>query len=529
MKHLLRFHLKQILKLPFFWVSFWVTGLGLGAFLFLLSGNNTFINYVTEYGAFTYFEPIILIVSYGFTVYYLKMETALEAICLYTKAEIYIGKTLAIMLDSLLLCTFAVLYVCINAIVQKTGLLFTITALFHMCFLWTMMILSAESAASFICHCVKGAAAYVLCIPVTVFFSFMNRFVFFPFSSKGEASRLSAFFSIQNPFIYGANIEYAGARMDLFHIAKFFYVAVGAAVILCLLFLLLSHKKKIAAAIFSVLSLLEICCILLWLWAFPQPYDADKKLFVSTDISQGSEILGYSGNISLGEYCSVKCSVSLEPHGQENIRFRLDQCFTIGSLRVDKEELSFERDGDYVVVSLPDNMEDQIQLDFHYTGRIYYVSNVDVVSLYASRYSAALPARFALLPALDGDSANKQYDLTVTAHNTLVSNLDVDAISRNVYHVNGVSNTCSLFMGYIEEYEEDGVLFYHAKYNRLTDYRTLYAGTLNRKRLDAFTGEISEANVAKPKKVFLLYSHYKNPGFPIQYDDYLLTIGSKLF
>ena len=528
MKYLLRFHIKQIINSPFFWIIFVVTGLGLGAFLFLLSGSSDFINYVTEYNAFTYFEPIIIIVSYGFAVYYLKQETTLEVICLYTKAEVYIGKTLAIMLDSLILCAYPVLFIAISAIQQRTGLLFTMTALLHMCLLWVMMILASQSAAAIICLCIKDSIAYILCIPVTILLSFMNSFILQPVLGN-RASRLSAFFSMQKPFVYGANVEYAGANMDLFHLSKFLYVIIGTAVILSFVWLLLSQVKKKAVVFFSAVSILEICCILLWLWSFPQTFDADKKLFVKTDVLPNSEIIGYSGNIGLGEFCSVKCTIDFAPYEQKQVTFRLDQCFNIRSIQTKEKEIPFERNGDYITLALPENGKEEMQINFEYTGRVYYVSNVDVISLYASRYSAALPARFALLPILDGDLSDKQYNLTVTAHNTLVSNLDVTPIGSNTYHVYGNANTCSFFVGYIEEYEEDSIIFYHAKYNRLTDYKALYIDILDRKRLDAFTGSISEINYPQPKKVFLLYSHYKNTGFPVQYDNYILTIGSKLF
>lgn len=524
MRKMVRFNIRQLLRTPFVVFCAVCILLGFIAFQILLTVMNTsFINYLAAFDSFAFFELPFILVLFCAVVYAARLPDEVERACLFSKAQARLARLLAILVVSLLLCVIPFAYVCVNAVLAHTGFVFTVSAAIYAVLRWVMLIGATEMLAFFFVLVVPTKAAYLFCIPTMLLLSVLNvdllRAVYH--GSEETLKRLSEFFSMHRPFVMGEIVDYAGARIDGFFLTKVVCVLVGIAVVVCLTWAVSARKKKLPVFALAATLLLECGCVWLWSARYPTVYDYREKLYAVDAAPQAATVSAYTGALRFGERTTVQCAVTVDPAQQKSVRFRLDACFALDEMRCGDEQLSYTREGDSLTVELPADVSAPVELSFRYHGRIYYISDIGTVSLYATRQSAALPARFALLPVIDGDQSAKAYDLTVDAGNTLVSNLEVEPLSRTRFRVSGTAATCSLFSGYLTQFERDGIVFYCAKYNR-TDYEHRYLTVREYNGIDAFSGERLE-ECPEAEKVFMIYGCYGVSNQPIVYDGYWLV------
>lgn len=521
---MIRFNIRQLLRTPFIIFCAVCILLGFIAFQILLTVMNTaFINYVAAFDSFAFFELPFILVLFCAVVYAMRLPDELERACLFSRAQTRLARLLAILAVSLLLCGIPLAYVCVHAFLEHTDFAFTVSAAVYAVLRWAMLIGATETLAFFFVLVVPTKAAYLFCIPTMLLLGVLNvdllRAVFH--GSEETLQRLSEFFSMHRLFVTGELVDYAGARVDGFFLTKAAYVLAGIAAVVCLTWAASARKKKAPVLALAATLLLECGCVWLWSARYPAVYDYREKLYAVDTAPQDAAVRAYTGALRLGERTTVQCAVTVDPARQRSVRFRLDTCFALDELCCGDEPLSYTREGDTLTVALPADVTSPAELSFRYHGRIYYISDIGTVNLYATRQSAALPARFALLPVVDGDQSAKAYDLTVDAGNTLISNLEVEALSRTRFHVSGTAATCSLFSGYLTQFERDGIVFYRAKYNH-TDYEHRYQTIREYGGIDGFSGERLEAN-PEAEKVFLIYGCYGVSNQPIVYDGYWLV------
>lgn len=528
MKKLIRFNIRQLFRTPFLIACAGILLLGFIAFRILLAVVNAdYINYVALFDCFAYYEFVMILIVFCCAVYAARLPDELERACLFSKAQARLARLLAILVVSLLLCVIPLAHVCVNAVLAHTGFAFTVSAAIYAVLRWIMLIGATEMLAFFFVLVVPTKAAYLFCIPTMLLLSALNvdllRAVFR--GSEETLKRLSEFFSMNRMFVTGEIVDYAGARIDGFFLTKVVCVLVGIAVVVCLTWAVSARKKKLPVFALAATLLLECGCVWLWSARYPTVYDYREKLYTVDTAPQAATVNAYTGALRFGERTTVQCAVTIDPVQQKSVRFRLDACFALDELRCGDEQLSYTREGDSLTVELPTGVSAPVELSFRYHGRIYYISNVEVINLYATRQSAALPARFALLPVIDGDQSAKAYDLTVDAGNTLVSNLEVEPLSRTRFRVSGTAATCSLFSGYLTQFELDGTVFYCAKYSK-RNLENWYQHAQEVNGFDAFSAVTVEDSPV-PQKVFMIHAGYGVGDRPIIYDNYwILNSGS---
>ena len=526
MRNIVQLHLNRMFRSVFFLA---VVLLTLGCFLgFSLIGIEsvgvTFVSYIIKFDYYAYFEVVLTVIAFCTAVYFFRQESMLEVICFYPKVKVLWGKMLATLGGSLSLCVIPAAFVLIHAAMEQTELSFTVAALLYAVIRWALIILAAQSTAFLAAYLIRSPAVYALSLAACVLFTYLNDTILtwlFDFDETGE--KLSNFFSMQQPFMTGVDVEYVGARLDLFLWSKVLYVALFAAVVFALIWLLCGRHKKLPAALLAALLLAQAGSISAWFMLYPRHYAYEEKLFPTAAAEQAASIRSYRGSLKLSEFSQFACEVELLPAGAQTVTFRLDAGLDVTEVTGDGQALPYTREGEYVTVELPQGASDPVRLSFRYAGRIYYVSNISSVNIYSSLNGAALPPLLAFLPVIDGDDTEKSYQLDVQAHNTVVSNLDVRETGRHRYELTGEARTCCIFSGYFSEYEENGITFYRAKYNQITDYPETYARSLTYRYFDAFSQEYVEGPYQQPEKVFLIYSRYGILGFPIVYDGYVLV------
>ena len=518
---LVKFHAKRIIRTPFWGITFLILAVCLLVFSLFCGQAYHPINYIVQFDSFyTYIELFLIPLVFCEATWAALQTSSIERICLYSNAQISLGKALGILCSSSLYLLLPIIFVIVSAFFTQTGFAYSMEALIYLAARWAGLISVSQCTAILCVYLFKRPAVFILCLPATVIFSYLNQYLFSWFVLPD--SKIPSLFSMQRSNMHGVAIDYAGARLDAFLISKIGYIAVGILAILSLIWLITAARKRIPAIVLAVLILAEGFCIQNWVDLYPKSYTYNEKMADAFEGDPAVSILSYSGEIKLSERVSVNCDVVLSSAPQQPLRFRLDECFEIEQITNGSADLPYERSGDFVTVDAAGSGGDTALLTMTYSGRVYYESDADVINIFSTRRSAALPAPFAFLPTIDGDVSVKRYDLSVNAFNTLISNLDVEKVDQNSYSVQGESITCSLFSGYFTEYEQDGIIFYRALYNQSTDYDTVYEWSKELRYYDLFAQSLTEGQHKTPSKVFMIYALYGAAGFPIVIDDYVL-------
>lgn len=526
MSHLTRFHCKYILKSSFFKVSYLLTLLLFAAFIFALNIKQIqHVNYIIRFDSLAYIEIVLEIILFCLAAFFASQKKVLELTCLYSRAQVEMSMAISTILCSLLLCLIPVAYVLGASIIEKTEFQFTLLAIIYVIMRWWAIIIATESLAFFLSAFFNNNFIYILSLPAAVLLSYLNEYIlswlFFE-----NAGMLSNLFSLQKPFIFGLDMDYPGPRVDLFMVSKFLCVLLFSSLAFCLIWLIYTKKNRfIAFALVLFLLAAEIVSILFWIKLYPENYTYDGKLYISDYAPQNWRVSYYDGAIRLSENTSVECKLGIVPasNADEMLTMRLDSGFTINEIKVNDTPCSFSREENYIKLQMPANSaEEEIVLSFSYSGRISYLSDISSINIYTSWFSSALPANFAFLPIIDGDTGEKEYSLEVAARNTVISNLPVTNTEPNKYVLHGNASTCCLFMGYFSCETKNGITLFHAKYNNLTDYWGELDKFSERRWLDPYTYELYDGQGKLPNKVFVIYYLYGVLGFPVVFDDYVM-------
>ncbi|MDO5096539.1 MAG: hypothetical protein Q4D65_08250 [Peptostreptococcaceae bacterium] len=528
MMHLICFRLKSIFLSPVYYLGYALILACFFGFQFILHKSKlVFINYQAQFEVYTYLEIVLLMIVFCIAVYLLQQESNAEELCLYSKQKILLSNMVASYIALLFLCIIPSIYVVVGAITQKTEMMFTSNALIYVWIRWILLITAPFSFACLANYFHPHKTIYLLSLPVTVVFTYLNANIIRLFSFVGNdeffVEKTSAFFSMQNPFVNSLIVEFAGARVDYFLICKLLYVLVALITTWTLIIGLFSKRKKKKVAFFLLLLILETGIIYKWFQFFPERYSSNEKIFVQTDNRDSNIIKSYRGDIKLGEKISVNCDVVVDTPKNKKMRVRLDKSFDIKEIKCEQSDISYNRDGDYIDIAFEKEISGDVMLNFIYSGRVYYISEIGVIDLYSAKTSAALPAMFAYIPIIDGDDSVKNYDFNVIAKNQLISNLEVSKIGNHQYALKGEAKTCSLFAGYFSEYEKKGVTVYRMKYNKLTNYDETYDFMSEIPYYDAFDKNEKEKESLPPiKKAFLISANYTVHNQPIYFGDYVL-------
>lgn len=490
--------------------------------LVILGAGVKFINYIAQFDKLVYLELVVIIISFCYSVYAVQLPISLEVACLYNKSQIYIVRMISVLISSSVLYLIPIVYAIIGAVIQRADKLFCIYSLLYVFLRWFLIICTSDVVAMVLTVVLKRNVAYLFSAPWMVFSSYLNeRIIARIIPNIYLSKKVSALISMQIPFVDAISIDYTGPRIDAFFLAKIQYVIVGIVLLFCLLWLLLS-KKKSALFVVLFLSVLELISCWKWIDRFPIPYDDESKIYELEEQTQTAHISKYEGEIKIDDVFRVNCCVYIDQKEKASTKIKLDECFDIDSIQYEGMNIEYKRDGDYLI--LDETSYDSVSgkpINISYHGRVYYVNNIDVVDVFSSRISCALPAHFAFLPMISGDKSRKDFNFKVTAHNTIISNLNTKRIDKTTYRLYGHATTCSLFSGFLSEYSRDGIVFYRAKYNLITDYDDIYCEMKTSIGINGYNKELV-SNYSKPEKVFMIYSIYGTVGLPIIYDNYVL-------
>ncbi|MDO5716962.1 MAG: hypothetical protein Q4Q17_04105 [Tissierellia bacterium] len=521
MFRLLGFHWKRILKSGFYWMGYALILVSFLSMMFIMRHNDfVFMNYVIEFDLYQYVEVVIMAVIFCMAIYLMRQESELESICFFSPATILVSKMLAILLSSLLLLCIPLAFGILRSLMESTGAMFNFYAYFYMVIRWCNIILSTHAMAFFFAYFIRSAFTYVLAVPVTILCTFLNEYFFskVPFL-RGENHIVESFLSMQKPFVRGIDLDYTGARLDAYFLSKFAYVLIGLVLVILFLWFLKTKFKRAALFFVMVTLFLEVGSVVLWTRLHPVSYHTVQKLYTAGE-GVTATVSSYSGEIHLGEKMRVDCQMELTPLSEEVI-LRLDKAFVVEECLVNGSDHYFRREGDYLILNVGEDRE-RMTLDVSYHGRIYYISDLSSLNIFSTRLSSALPARFAFLPLSDGDLSKKHYNLILHSHNTLISNLEIREVGKGVYAAQGEAVTCSIFSGYLTQYEKDGTIIYRMKYDQIKDYDGLYEEFMRTEVLNALTAEHEAPPSSAPRKLFIIYGNYGVYGYGILYDDYAI-------
>lgn len=483
------------------------------------------INFSAIIGALEYLEIGLFVMAFCHAMYCSHQTCLLEEICFVPRASVVLCKLAASIIATSTACLVPFGFILISASQQGTDLLFTLNTLCYTMIRWLVLLLIANTLGFFFGYIIKSAYSYILVAPITVLCSYFNEAIIGRLLSSDPlmARIVTQLLSVSDSYISSMEMDYTGSRVDLYYVLDAFFLVLVSLLLILLLNLSVSKRftvKKVVAGIILI-GLIGLT-VSSYVMLSPIEYRYEEKLYLVSYETQPYEITDYEGNFRLSEFSDFNGSFTVQPTGtqkSETLAIRLDSCFTVDELTKGDSQVTFTRNGDYLIIDAP---SEPTTFHIKYHGRVYYLSDIGCVSLFASRLSAALLPNFAFVPLIDGDSSSKNYYIHVTSANTIISNLDVTP-EGDLYHLNGRASSICIFSGFLSEYEQNGITIYRSKYNFATDYDSILSTALsNEYYMDPYTFEVKKGAFDKPKKAFLIYDLYGVVGYPVVYGDYML-------
>lgn len=484
------------------------------------------INFSAVIGALTYLEIGLFVMAFCHAMYWSHQTYLLEEICFIPRASVVICKLVASVIATSTVCLIPCGFILISAIQQGTELLFTMNTLCFTMIRWMVLLITANTLGFFCGYIVKSTYSYILAAPITILSSYFNETIVEMFlGSRSFASRIVAqLFSVSDSYLATMEIDYSGSRVDLYYLLDALFLVLVCLLLMLLLNWIVSKHFTIKKAAVGI-GLIVATGLTVWTFVelSPPEYRYEEKLYPISYEVQPYEIIDYEGSFTLSEFSKFSGSFTVCPTADtqtpNTLSVKLDSCFTVDELSNKNGQVTFTRDGDYLVLEAP---SEPTTFHIKYHGRPYYLSDIGCVNIFTSWLSAALPPSFAFIPLIDGDFGSKNYDIHVTSANTVISNLSV-ASEGNLYHLFGKASSICIFSGFLSEYEQDGITVYRSKYNFATDYNAVLSqGLSNENYMDPYTFEIKGNGFDKPDKAFLIYDLYGVLGYPVVYENYIL-------
>ena len=519
-KLLFKLNSKLIFRSFIFYLFIFLIFGGYAFFSFQLLSDSYYSNYVVFFDTLTFMDAVMYVLLFSVAVFFSQQKNTLENICFVPRSKSVGVKFLSVIVCSSTICVIPFAFMLISGIVEKVGALFVFISVVYGVLRWLVIILIAQTFGFLIGYITNSVYSYLFAIPFTILNTFLNEYLF-NWLFSGDSNRMYSFshyFSSQQKFAVGMPVEYRGPVVDTEFFVKFLI-----SVFLCLtiFFIIIQIAKKkftFKAMSGAVVSAVFLCIFSAFYFPLhPVRYSNEEKLYISGYKTQPYKITSYSGNISLKEWAEYDIAVGVKGTGDaESVTLRIDESLDIKSLEIGGRTADFERSGDLLTVHSPDD-------ELRCRGRISYVSNANSMNIYTSAVSCALPPDFAFLPKIDGDKSQKQYDLKIKSGNTLISNLDMEE-QGDIYIISDSASTACFFSGFLTQTEKDGITFYYASCDKLTDHDEIYRIFREDSNLyfDHEKNEIVEGKWEEKPKVFIIYYMYGTNAFAVPYDDFVM-------
>ena len=517
------FQLRSITKSNIFFLFFIIITFAFIGFSTLLNISDIYFpNSVFKFNYFEYFELVLIVLTFCEAIYFFYVPSNVEQTCLYTCAQISTSKALGIIISSMFFCLIPVIFYLLDAFINAIGFLFSIRATVYILIRWIIIIMSTQACAILCAIVLNNKVTYILCLPSCVLFSFLNHTIINFFNKNGDQVAQSFF---DTHTFSDVELDFVGARLDLFLISKLGYVICGTLFVISFIYYIKCKTKLKPFMLTTVCAALFIVSIASWKSLYPEEYDNSEKLFSgSQGESSEIELISCNGYIELNEFSSFDCVLTAKRSNEtDSISFQLDDSLKISSVEVNGISVPYTQEQNIIKIDVSEIVDSELKIHFIYDGRIYYSTLNNAVSVFTSKYSSALPANLHFLPTPIGENNSVMYDLNVKSYNDVISNLNVTNIGNNTYKLEGESTSCTIFSGYFSSYERDGTTFYIADFNRLTDFNKAYSTAMSADfYFDAMSGEYIRQSAPHRNKVFIITtSVYDVIGYPIVYDDYM--------
>ncbi len=523
-KLLFKLNSKLIFRSFIFYLFVFLIFGGYVFFSFQLLSDSYYSNYVVFFDTLTFMDTVMYVLLFSVAVFFSQQKNTLENICFVPRSKSVGVKFLSVIVCSSTICLIPFAFMMISGIAEKVGTLFVLLSVVYGVSRWLVIILIAQTFGFLIGYITNSVYSYLFAIPLTVLNTFLNKYLF-RWLFSGDINKMYSFshyFSSQQKFADGMPVEYRGPVVDAEFFVKLF-ISVFVFLTIYFIIIQIARKKVTLKAMSGTLISAAFLCIfsVFYFQLHPVRYMNEEKLYISGYERQPYEITSYSGNISLKELAEYDIAVGIKRTGNsDSVTLRLDESLDIKSLEIGGEIAHFEREGDLLTVRVED---DEFSLRLCCRGRISYVSNANSMNIYTSAVSCALPPDFAFLPKIDGDKSQKQYDLKIKSGNTLISNLDMQK-QGDIYIISDSASTACFFSGFLTQTEKDGITFYYASCDKLTDHDEIYRIFREDSKLyfDHEKNEIVEGKWEEKPKVFIIYYMYGTNAFAVPYDDFVM-------
>lgn len=170
-------------------------------------------------------------------------------------------------------------------------------------------------------------------------------------------------------------------------------------------------------------------------------------------------VRSYKMELRTGNTVKNKCVIGVDPNGNDNVKFKLDECFEIEELLVNGAAANYDRNCcELVIKDIANNEEATISVK--YSGRMNYVDGLDNKTDFCDISGGYLSSFFAWYPKLLSSKnmdAEKEFEITVDACNSFVTNLDSFSLHKKGRNtITGKKKDVLLYIGYISSLELDG-------------------------------------------------------------------------
>lgn len=525
-KKLFALYFRLIFFSPVVW-AFYVVAAGFMAFiLFAIGIDGGYDNFYAVIYSLAYVEMIIVCFAFCIAVAFARKKSTLEIACLVPKEKASFICVLAIIFASWLVCLLPIAYCIVMSVVQHISAEFCIRVIIYTLLRWMTMLAFMVSMGFLLGKVVKSAFVYLLSAPAAILFSNFNESIFGIFGiDRLGMEKATTMLSIHHMYATATIVDYSAPDIDLFFLSKVLAVVLFTGLMLYTLYLIC--KKNFSFPSYAGLAVIIVAFGLsayFYAQLFPTRYFSDDKLFIAAENDSGYNVAAYSGDLKLSEFSKFECTVTVVGEGLgEPLQLRLDEAFELDSVSCSGAKVNYKRDGDYLIIDDPAVSESvSSEIDFIYSGRIEYLENTTgMINIFSTFSNVMLPPTFAFLPVIDGDKLIKDYELTVKAGNTVVSNLDVENMGEGRYSLKGESNLICVFAGNFEETKKDGVTFIRPM-DYTTDFDAEYDLMANREYWNLDTMAFEEKPPAGQKKVFQMYFYFFG-GASAWFDDCLIV------
>lgn len=525
-KKLFKLYFRLIFSSAVTWAYYIVNLLFFLFILFAVEVDGGFENYYTVINSLAYVEMIFACFAFCVAVVFARKRALLEQVCFVPKAKASTVCVVSVILASWLIILLPVVFCIAMTLIQHAGAKFCLQIIVYTALRWMTFLAFFVALGFMLGRVVKSAFVFLLSAPAAILFSNFNESILWRiFGNSSHVDKFTTLLSIQHMYASTMHLDYASPNIDLFFISKIISCTLFSAILL--FSLKLAYKSRRTAAHYAVLTLLIVSFGLsafFYTRLFPEKIGESQKFTFATENGSGYSVSGYTGDISLSERCRVSCTVNLSgPADGTPLKLKLDQAFSIESVSCGGE-LSYERSGDYITIDDPAVTEcAETEIEFSYSGRLYYCNNSYYMTVFTTYFSAAIPPSFAFVPMVEGDENEKSWNLNVAAGNTVVSNLDT-AKQGDGYSLTGQSKYICVFAGNLEEHTESGITFITA-----SDYNADYAQMLQwweqAECCNLDIGELQQISDTNPKKIInisCILDIMNTSGAPICFDDCLI-------